>query len=212
MEFDGFELGPVLIRDLARPLSITYERYGGEPTPRRIYVRSVHGRSIDAPAYLRAVASASGDEVTFRIDRILALQSDDGARTVNIAWAIGQLIRDRLGLPRMPEPFSIAACHPVRVGMRWGGRPTRVSHFILRAAAFGYRDAGWVLVIWIEDRGGSRQVESGPGAVGWRLEHLTDLETGSPVLEPLVWLESLPVDALTRLRAKLILQIATFLC
>lgn len=209
MQFDDFELGPALIRNLGGALDFTYEAYGGAPIRRRSWISSVHGRCIDAPEYFRGTGSSAGD-ITFRVDRVCAIHTDDGDRTENIGWTLGQIVRGKLGLPLTPEPCAFTIRHPANIGVRWGSNPVRRHTGVVVAGAFGYRDAGPVFCLWFETDHGPHHAEAGPAATGWRLEYLTDAASGEHVEDPVDWGFRISQRDLNRVRATLMLQLATF--
>lgn len=192
MKADGFELGPVLVRDAGFSIDITYQPYNARGARRLVDVQTIHGRNLDCPAYLRGFDHLTGDVRTFRIDRIQTLHAHDGETSDNIDWILGNNVRRFHGLPisRPPEVWRLEA--PVRLGVRWGRGRIHDRPATARRAAYGYRDAGWVLVLAYDFGGASHMAELGPAARGWRIASWRDPATGADVGDILAWLSQAP--------------------
>lgn len=192
MKVDGIELGPVLISDPGFVLDLTYQPYNARPARRLVDVQSLHGRGMDCPTYLRGYDSLTRMVLTFRIDRIQALHLLTGDRTLNVDWFIGQLARAALGQPQHIEPRVFSLARPIMLGVQWGSNPVKWHDGETIGAAFGYRDAGHVIVISYVADNDEHQAEFGEGARGWRIVDWWDGTTGEVVDDHLGWLDGGP--------------------
>lgn len=188
MRVDGIEIGPVLVRDLGLALDLSYQPFNARAARRVVSIDTLHGRCIDHPHYMRGHDGLTGRDLTFRLDRIETLHASPQTPAANIPWFIGQLARRRLGLPVMRPPEIFTVARPVILSVRWGGGPLHRRQAVTTSAAFGYRDAGPVIVLAYDFRGEPHLAEAGEAAVGWRIEDWRDGGTGEPVEDHFGWL------------------------
>jgi hypothetical protein len=180
--------------------SIIYASETAEP--RELTIDGIYGRCIDSADYVRGPDSRTGENRTFRVDRIVALVRQDGSQIrENIPWWIGALARNALGLELTEAPRTWSLARAVRMSISSYGRDAIAYEGQITAAELRY-GGGPFLVFAFTGRpltGARRlntfEVTAGPGADRRVLLELIDLATGEVVDDVRSWLDEVAQQA-----------------
>lgn len=193
-------LGQKLVDNLGLPITFDYTTSAGSTMRRAVLIDGIYGSSLSCPSYIRGPdAFQKGEPRAFRIDRMHALlRGDEEPIVKDIAWWIGAMARDKLGLPLVRPPQDWTLDRPLAVRTSRPYAQPRVTVGRATAATLRYVGAGEVLTITVRGKspegGRARTVRAacGAGADEFydRVEEAWDPESGEVIQDLLGWLDA----------------------